>query len=164
MAKSKFLKGWACGRGVVKLETMETAAVMFATTGTGTQRPINTSCRDHVVGVYLLVVTLWCHMATWNLVNVGSGNGLLPDGTKLLLEPALTYPKSVRFRGIHLRALLWEDLKKHMSKPKLKIAFLKISSRFPKGQWVKYELYVYHSLWHNPSLTLCDYLIIQCKY
>ena len=30
-------------------------------------------------------------MATWILVNTGSGNGLLPDGTKPLPEPVLTY-------------------------------------------------------------------------
>ena len=27
------------------------------------------------------------------LVNIGSGNGLLPDGTKPLAEPMLTYHK-----------------------------------------------------------------------
>ena len=31
------------------------------------------------------------HMALENLVNTGSGNGLLPDGTKPLTEPMLTY-------------------------------------------------------------------------
>ena len=33
-------------------------------------------------------------MASWNLVTIGSGNGLLPDGTKPLLEqcwPVITY-------------------------------------------------------------------------
>ena len=32
-----------------------------------------------------------CHRATQILVNIGSGNGLLPDGTKPLPEPILTY-------------------------------------------------------------------------
>ena len=32
-------------------------------------------------------------MATQILVNIGSGNGLLPDGTKPLPEPMLTYRK-----------------------------------------------------------------------
>ena len=32
-------------------------------------------------------------MVTQILVNIGSGNGLLPDGTKPLPEPMLTYPK-----------------------------------------------------------------------
>ena len=31
------------------------------------------------------------HMALEILVNTGSGNGLLPDGTKPLREPMLTY-------------------------------------------------------------------------
>ena len=38
-----------------------------------------------------LIGALWCHMATENWVNIGSGNGLLPDGTKPLPEPMLTY-------------------------------------------------------------------------
>ena len=32
-------------------------------------------------------------MATQILVNIGPGNGLLPDGTKPLPEPMLTYHK-----------------------------------------------------------------------
>ena len=32
-------------------------------------------------------------MATQILVNIGSGNGLLPDSTKPLPEPMLTYRK-----------------------------------------------------------------------
>ena len=32
-------------------------------------------------------------MVTWNLVNIGSDNGLLPDGTKPLPEPMLTNHK-----------------------------------------------------------------------
>ena len=39
----------------------------------------------------LLIVALWRHMASWIWVNIGSGNGLLPDGTKPLPEPMLTY-------------------------------------------------------------------------
>ena len=31
-----------------------------------------------------------CHMAAEIWVNIGSGNGLLPDGTKPLPEPMLT--------------------------------------------------------------------------
>ena len=34
-------------------------------------------------------------MATQILVNIGSGNGWLPDGTKPLPEPMLTYHKYV---------------------------------------------------------------------
>ena len=35
-------------------------------------------------------LTLRHHMAAWILVNIGAGNGLLPDGTKPLPEPMLT--------------------------------------------------------------------------
>ena len=38
--------------------------------------------------------SLWlsdASMSSENLVNIGSGNGLLPDGTKPLPEPMLTY-------------------------------------------------------------------------
>ena len=37
-----------------------------------------------------LIVAKWHHMATETWVNIGSGNGLLPDGTKPLPEPMLT--------------------------------------------------------------------------
>ena len=38
----------------------------------------------------LVQVMAWCRQATEILVNIGSGNGLLPDGTKPLPEPMLT--------------------------------------------------------------------------
>ena len=49
----------------------------------------------HVIFMYAgikveLIVALWRHMATEIWVNIGSGNGLLPDGTKPLPEPILT--------------------------------------------------------------------------
>ena len=37
-----------------------------------------------------LIVAYWRHMAKGILVNIGSGNGLLSDGTKPLPEPMLT--------------------------------------------------------------------------
>ena len=40
-------------------------------------------------------------MASQNLVNIGSGNGLLPDGTKPLPEPMLIY----HYIGADLRAI-----------------------------------------------------------
>ena len=39
----------------------------------------------------LLIDPWWRHMATEIWVNFSSGNGLLPDGTKPLPEPMLTY-------------------------------------------------------------------------
>ena len=38
-----------------------------------------------------LIVAKWRHMATEVWVNIGSGNGLMPDGTKPLPEPMLNY-------------------------------------------------------------------------
>ena len=42
-------------------------------------------------GTNYLIVALWRHMALDFLDNTGSDNGLLPDGTKPLPEPVLTY-------------------------------------------------------------------------
>ena len=46
---------------------------------------ISTDCKHN-----LLIVAQWCHMASWNFVIIGSGNGLSPDGTKPLPEPVFT--------------------------------------------------------------------------
>ena len=45
----------------------------------------------------------WRHMLTCIWANIGSGNGLLPDGTKPLPEPRLT--SFWRFYDIHPRAI-----------------------------------------------------------
>ena len=51
------------------------------------------TCLQAVRSVVTLThcVAKWCHMVTLIWVNIGSGNGLLPDGTKPLPEPMLTY-------------------------------------------------------------------------
>ena len=38
-----------------------------------------------------LIVAKWCHMATEIWVNIGSGNGSLPDSTKPSPEPIMIY-------------------------------------------------------------------------
>ena len=38
-----------------------------------------------------VIAALWRHMATWNCVDIGSGDDLLPDGTKPLPEQMFTY-------------------------------------------------------------------------
>ena len=48
-------------------------------------------CITYAVSCNWLIVSQWRHMATKIWVNTGSGNGLLPDGTKPLPEPMLTY-------------------------------------------------------------------------
>ena len=69
-------------------------------------------------------------------VNIGSGNGLLPDGTKPLPEPMLTYHQygPVSF-------FLSEDLIKRSSEgtnqwSKLENWIFKVASKSPRGQWV----------------------------
>ena len=70
------------------------------------------------------MVAQWHHMMTEIWVNIGSGNGLLPDGTKPLPEPMLDL-SSVRCHGIHLRALSLDDVKIPINKTRLKTAVLK---------------------------------------
>ena len=41
------------------------------------------------------IVAWWCDMVTLTQFNIGSGNGLLPDGTKPLPEPMLTFISEV---------------------------------------------------------------------
>ena len=71
---------------------------------------------------YMLVSSLWPSDAIWwqekdthKYVNIGSGNGLLPDGTKPLPEPMLTYHQlgSVSFirEQLHKRYLSHQSLK-----------------------------------------------------
>ena len=77
-----------------------------------------------------IFVAWWHHMATEILVNIGSGNGLLHDGTKPLPEPMLTDHEwsSVTFiLGQFHKRCLFENY------------IFKISFKFPRGQWVKYS-------------------------
>ena len=69
-------------------------------------------------------------MATEIWVNIGSGNGLLPDGTKPLPEPMLTY-HHLRSSGIHLRAILQEIPQPSVTEMSLKITYLKFCSNLP---------------------------------
>ena len=70
-------------------------------------------------------------MATEIWVNISSGNGLLPDGTKPLPEPMLT--SSVRSSDIHLRASSQEITQPSITEIiwKIKYMYLKFHSNFP---------------------------------
>ena len=61
------------------------------------------------------IVALWRHMATEIWVNIGSGNGLLPDGSKPLPEPVLTdhqlSPVTFILRQFHKICLNHQSLK-----------------------------------------------------
>ena len=49
---------------------------------------------SHLIMIAFIIINpLWPSDSIWldNSVNIGCGNGMLPDGTKPLLEPMLTY-------------------------------------------------------------------------
>ena len=73
-------------------------------------------------------------MATVILDNIGSGNGLLPDGTKPLPEPMLTYHQ----RGSV--AYFWEQFRRNCSRYRFRIWVWKRHFekyfKSPRGQWV----------------------------
>ena len=56
-------------------------------------------------------------MAAEIWVDIGSGNGLLPDGTKPLPEPM----SSVRSKDIHLEEISWKMFQTSIAKMNLKI-------------------------------------------
>ena len=69
----------------------------------------------------------WRHMATEIWVNIGSGNGLLPDGTKPLPEPMLINSEV----NWHIRAISQEMHQPSITKIRLKITYIKFNSNFP---------------------------------
>ena len=69
-------------------------------------------------------------MTTEIWVNIGSGNGLLPDGTKPLPEPNVDL-SSIRSSGIHLRAILQEIPHPSVTEIGLTITSLKFCSNLP---------------------------------
>ena len=71
-------------------------------------------------------------MATEIWVNIGSGNGLLPDGTKPLPEPKLTdHWWSPLSSDIHIRTISQEMHQPSITKICLKITCLKFHENFP---------------------------------
>ena len=72
----------------------------------------------------------WRHMSSDILVNTVSGNGLLPNGTKSLPEPKLTY-NQWKFWGIHQTTILQEAHKIWFHKMDLKITFFKLKAHLP---------------------------------
>ena len=76
-------------------------------------------------------------MATWIWVNIGSGNGLLPDGTKQLPEPMLTdhqWHSCIIVQGqFHKRCLNHQSLKSIWK-------YLKFLSNFPGANQLRVTL------------------------
>ena len=91
-------------------------------------------CPTHL---YFIFNSMWPSDTIWRhrSVNTGSGNGLLPDGTKPLPQPMLTYHQ----RGSV--AFSWEQFHRKCSRYQFvkwvwNYNFLKIISTFPRDQWV----------------------------
>ena len=67
-------------------------------------------------------------MVTHILVNIGSGNGLLPDSTNPLTNIDLS---SVRSNDNHMRAISHETPQQSVTEFRLKISYLKFHSDLP---------------------------------
>ena len=82
-----------------------------------------------------LILAYRHHMATKIWVNIGSGNSLLPDGTKPLPETMLTdhqwSPVTFILGQFH------KGCHNHQSLKSIWKYISKISFKFPRGQWVK---------------------------
>ena len=80
-------------------------------------------------------------MASKILVNIGSGNGLVPDGTKPLPEPMLTYhhASGIYPSGplVHHKSYVY--LNTQDMKPQIVFAIYKFKSQLhlPGDKWVK---------------------------
>ena len=74
-------------------------------------------------------------MASQILINIGSGNGLLPDGTESLFGPTLTYRI-----GIYSRAISWEILNKLIMEMFENFSFTNYSHKCLKMIYLKMQL------------------------
>ena len=79
-------------------------------------------------------------MATEIWVNIGSGNGLLPDGTQVITWANVDW-SSVKSSDIHIRAISQEIPQPAITKIHLKITNLKFNSNFPGAK----------KLWHHQN-------------
>ena len=80
-------------------------------------------------GMQLTLFGLVTQMASLNLVNIGYGNGLLPDGTKPLPKPMLTY---------HQWGLVGFTLGNFKCSWHHKLCYtFKVRDTYPREQWVK---------------------------
>ena len=75
-------------------------------------------------------------MAAEIWINIGSANGLLPDGTKPLPEPMLT-DHQWSPSDIHIRAILQEMPQPSVTKICLKITYLNFYSNFQGANELK---------------------------
>ena len=99
----------------------------------------------------IMYMVYWCHIVSLVFVNIGSGNGLLPDGTKPLPGPMLNYHQ----RCCEAFSLLWYravPLCMHF------ICVWPISQYWPKkSQWNVY-IYIYMEKFHQKCSWTCVFL------
>ena len=102
---------------------------------------------------------IWRYSALDILVNTGSGNGLLPDGTKPLPEPMLIY--HVRSRDIRLRAISQLIPKLSTTEITLKITHLKFHSNLSGANELILAFYILYVL----KKHTCEFALhIYCTY
>ena len=94
-------------------------------------------------------------MATENWANIGSGNGLLPDGTKPLPEPKLTYHQAVRSSDILLRAISLRPQSFNLSSLKK----TKEQAWFREGYFITDIIFTLHGIIYI-HICVCVYLSV----
>ena len=88
-------------------------------------------------------------MVTWLWVNIGSGNGMLPEDTKPLTAPMLIY---------HLwgQVIVSWGLFCKISQPTVNKKFQnnlrKISFKYPRGQWVYVQQFLYQTVTNKEAI------------
>ena len=123
----------------------------------------------HIVQAYFTATgrRIWHHIATQIWVNIDSGNGLLPDGTKPLPEPILT---SHEWGSM---AFTWEQFsqwlpKQLFGKMSLKIILSELLPYFPWTNELNASHHPTKDWWCNHNMTkkmMCIFYWIQChKY
>ena len=105
-------------------------------------------------------------METWTWVNIGSGNGLLPDGTKPLPPPMLIVDlSSSRSCGIHMNVtIIWRQFhKRYLSHQLLKLAWklhLRLHSTLPAANDLNFAFRIFSHLskaYFEVDLTICTF-------
>ena len=104
-------------------------------------------------------------------INILSLQRCVPGGTKPLHE-LIFYLSSLKYRGIDLGMLAWDDLKITINETRLKTPFFQIASISPRGQWFPAHYYFnkinvdsswYVTLWQaHRQLTVVVSINLTC--
>ena len=98
---------------------------------------------------YRYSVAWWCHRETSIWINIGSGNGLLPDSTKPLVKPMST---SHRWA---LVAFGWGQFLRYLSSKSLKITHFKSQPHLPGASELMQMKWLIHALKSILVLVIC---------